>query len=201
MDSIINNEQKLTFSWYPGCIYNRHDNSYTVGEISRRGPGSKQILDPWTCPSVPSSLSFSIRFKNKDDLELFQEIKTMLHSLIDHEQMQIMTYSPQFMREQIVVKDKYREEVDQIIISNEIVKEKFRLLKLQLEELGCDHTNLKGPAYKTIPDEYYEWHEYYNSQKSGFTVYCHNETIFYKALNDSGILDKYFPEWYKAGNF
>lgn len=191
MELLLENEDKLQLSWHPGCCY--HNGRYDVGDVGRRGPSDP--CEPWVCPAIPSSLSFNIRFKNKEDIDLLNQL-----SLIKEDGIEVKIYNNCLKRERIKIKNDFKEKVDEITIRNEAVREKCDQLIGQLEELGCDCSDIY-PKLELIPLDWYEWQESTDATLASITVLCHDKTLFYQFLKEHGILDKYFPEWYKLGKF
>jgi len=198
MELLLENEDKLQLSWHPGCYY--YNGKYTLGDIGRRGPGvtDEDLKKPWVCQGVPSSISFNIRFKNKDDIDLFNKLLSIIKKL---EGIDVKFYDNCLKKEKIKIKDEFREKVDEIEERNKNVREKYLILIKQLEDLGCYLDSISGPKYEQISNDWYEWQESYDATMVSINVLCHDNTHFYLFLKEHGILDKYFPEWYKLGNF
>ena len=95
----------------------------------------------------------------------------------------------------------YQSPLTIIPLNSEKVEEKYSILVGQLEELGCYCSKLGKPTYQTIPDDWYEWREYIDTERFSISICCHNGTKFYQYLQSNGILDKYFPEEYKNWKF
>lgn len=199
MEILSENEDQLKLSWSPGCYFD--GNKYILGEIGRRGPDvtEEDLKKPWIYNELPSSLQFNIRFKNAEDIDLYYKIEEVIKNFKNTDQVNFKFVPPPLQKDRLELKDEYKEQVDTITKENEIIREKYLILIKQLNELGChcDHT----PTYKSIPDEWYNWVEYYDATKAGINICCHNKTEFYIFLKDNGMLDKYFPEWYRLGQF
>lgn len=204
MEILLKNEDKLILSWHPGCIYK--DGEYILGEIGRRGLGvtEEDLKKPWIYSGHPSSLQFNIRFKNIDDIELCRQIKDVLYKFDDSNSDNIKFIhdnEPKLVRENLGLKDEFRNEVDKITQENKLMEGKIQNLLLQLKMLGFTPNSDESPKYKIVPDEWYNWKEYYDATKAGISICCHNKTQIYIFLETNGLLDKYVPEWYKLGNF
>lgn len=196
MELLLENEDKLQLSWHPGCSY--RNGRYDVGAVGRREPGvtEEDLKKPWVCPNIPSSLSFNIRFKNKEDIDLFNQL-----SLIKEDGIEVKIYNHCLKRERIKIIDEFKEKVDEITIRNEAIRDKCDQLIEQLEELGCNCYDIYPTTLEQIPLDWYEWQESTDATEGSITVLCHDKTHFYRFLKEHGILDKYFPEWYKLGKF
>jgi hypothetical protein len=112
----------------------------------------------------------------------------------------IKTVHTTHIREKMGLQYRYESLVEQIEKDNDIIKEKYNVSIRQLEELGCNLVYITGPKYQVIPDHYYIWKEY-DDYGVPITVGCHEHTKLYKFLYSSGLLEKYFPKWYRDGNF
>ena len=196
MQVLIDREQDLIFSWSPGCMF--RDNKYIKGAIGRRGPGitDEDLKKPYVCSGPPSSLMFSIRCNNNN--VLYKEILDVLSNLKDKDQLEINIQLPRTTKRQIRLKEGFQSKADEINEKNNEAREKVSLLIEQLKQLGCNCDDLICPDYNIIPAEWYEWEE---DTYASVNVCCHNKTEFYKFLQEKGILDKYFPEWYRKGDF
>lgn len=192
MELLLENEDKLQLSWHPGCSY--HNGRYDVGAVGRIGPSDP--YEPWVCPAIPSSLSFNIRFKNKEDIDLFNQL-----SLIKEDGIEVKIYNHSFKKEKIKIKDEFIKKANEITIKNEAIRDKCDQLIEQLEELGCNCYDIYPTTLEQIPLDWYEWQESYDATLASITVLCHDKTHFYLFLKEHGILDKYFPEWYRLGKF
>jgi hypothetical protein len=202
MEIIADRESDLKLSWNPATIW-KGGSTYTSVIIGRMGPGGKV---PWKDPSLPNSLNFIIQFKNRDDIPLYQAISEMLDKLktVDDEILisgTNRTPNSFLVREKRNLKENYQTKATEIKRENDLLRNQISILVKQLEHLGCDCDDLRGPLYQTIPDDWYEWNEYIDVTKASISVCCHDQTKFYQYLRECGILDKYFPEWYRIGAF
>lgn len=212
MEILIDREADLIFSWHPGCMFqgiDQHGQSiYVLGEIGRRGPGVtdldiKKQIENWEKPSVPSSLQFNIRLKNKTDEQLYKEILEVLieHASNNSGQIKVTVNAPRKIREKGCVKEEFKDKLNEANQKNNEIREKFLSLINQLGVLGCMCDDLGQPRYEKILDEWFEWNEYIDASYGSFSICCHSETHFYKFMQEKGIFDKYFPEWYAKGEF
>jgi hypothetical protein len=197
MEILSENEDKLKLSWSPGCYFD--GDTYILGEIGRRGPGvtEEDLKKPWICSGLQSSLQFFIRFKNVGDIDLYYRIEEII--IKNTNQIDVKFVPPPLQKDRLELKDEYKEQFNIITKENETLREKYLNLVAQLKELGCDCNDTIN--YKSILKEWYNWVEYYDATKAGINICCHNKTEFYIYLKDNGMLDKYFPEWYKLGKF
>lgn len=67
-----------------------------------------------------------------------------------------------------------------------------------MDNFNCEIRDVYGPEYIPILDEWFEWDEYVD-YKTYFHICC--QTKFYKFLKEKGLLEKYFPKWYRNGEF
>jgi len=198
MEILLENEDRLNLSWDPGCYFD--GSKYTAGAIGRRGANTtdEDLKKPWICSNLPSALHFHIRFKNIEDIDLFKKIKDIINNTVDG-RVDIRVVYPKLQKNKFSLKDEYKEQVNIILEENEKMKQKYLDLIKQLNELGCECNDC--PSYKIIPNEWYNCEEYEDATKAGIDILCHDKTQIYIFLKENGILDKYFPEWYKLGNF
>lgn len=112
-----------------------------------------------------------------------------------------MPVAPCLRNEKTVLKDEYKKFAEEINKKNELIRAKYTILVNDLEDLGFDCDNLKGPTLQSVPDDWYISNTRVDTNKSGISVMCHSGTKFYKYLQEHGIFEKYFPEWYKKGSF
>lgn len=199
MEILSENEDKLKLSWSPGCYFD--GNKYILGEIGRRGPGATEedLKKPWIYNGLPASLQFFIRFKNVEDIDLYYKIEEVIRNFKNTALVNVKFRPPPLQKDRLELKDEYKEQVDTITKENEILKEKYLNLVGQLKELGCDCNDTVN--YKIIPKEWYNWVEYYDATRASINICCHDKTEFYIYLKNNGMLDKYFPEWYRLGQF
>lgn len=201
MQLLLDRGDELNMDWHPGCIYDGNGNYY-YGPVGRRGPGvtDEDLKNPFVVPSIPTCLQYTISLKN-NDAQLYKLIITALTDLKNSgDVIDVKMGGVRHVREKIKVKDECKEIVDKITLENNQLKDKFTSLADELDKLGCDTSDVGCPKYKLIPDEYFEWNEY-DDYKTCISVGCHNGTIFYKFLQKNGLLEKYFPQWYKDGKF
>lgn len=201
MEILLKKEDILKLSWSPGCYFD--GNNYVLGAIGRRGPGvtEEDLKIPWICKGVPSSLEFNIRFNNIGDIDLYNKIKDIIVDIKNTDKIDVKTTDPPLRKNKINIKNEYKDQIDKITEDNKVLNNKYLSIIKQLNDLGCDCYNLGEPIYQKIPNDWYEWEEYYDATGAGISVCCHSKTKFFSFLNENGILDKYFPEWYKLGKF
>ena len=228
MEIFVERENDLILSWHPGCIfmgmktYNSNvAPEYMIGEIGStgcRGPssvseymvgpigskGASDIKPEQTSPitDVPSSIKLHIGFKNKNDDNLYNSILEIVENLQKSgDQIQINKTGPRPRKDKIKIKDEFSDKYMELEERNLILKQKFLVLYNQLKELGCYLFDIGEPSYESIPYNWYEIKEYTDYSCCSIGVCCHDDTIFYKYLKEKGLLDKYFPEWYKNRKF
>jgi hypothetical protein len=198
MEIIIEHENDLELSWHPSCGW-IEGYTYVVGIR-----GATEKLGPNESPKPPNSLVFNIRFKNKNDVQLLKTIWGMLNELKTTDQITINSFgyhTEPLIKERGNLKAGYQNEISEMGKKNALIQEKYSILVGQLEELGCYCSKLGKPTYQTIPDDWYEWREYIDTERFSISICCHNGTKFYQYLQSNGILDKYFPEEYKNWKF
>ena len=228
MEIFIERENELNLSWHPGCMFmgmktssscysigeigstgcvgNTECNSkpeYIVGAIGSKGPScSEQPKEITPITKVPSSIKMSISFKNKNDSTLYETILNIVRDLQKSgDQIEINHTQPRLRRDKVKIKDKFHDEYEKMEERNSSIRQKFIALCTQLEELGCFVDDLGQPKYERVPENWYEINEYTDYSCCSIGVCCHDDTIFYKYLKEKGLLDKYFPEWYKNRQF
>lgn len=203
MDILIEREQDLCISWYPGCTFAGIDNNgratyNTFGVVRKNSDMTLKSLPKVF--NLPKHLILTIMFKNKTDIDLYERILKVIRDLERNDHITINTTEPVTIRERSYIKDGYELEVKNIINYNTEISEKFNVLIQQLKDIGCDCSNLY-PVLRTIPDEYYQWDEYKDVQNASINIYCYHETCFYKFLQENNLIEKYMPNWYTRGNF
>jgi hypothetical protein len=207
MEIIIDREADLILSWAPHAYW-IGGSTYDVGPIGRTGPVGMRGSDSLGPRNLPDSLIFYIRFKDETDLPLYLAIRKGLEVLKTYDEISINQLSyHNGNRKSYIIREKgnlypvYEKEVAKIEKENKLIEAKYLVLVDQLEELGCDCDDLKSPKYQTIPNDWYEWNESIDINRDSFNICCHKGTKFYQHLQKHGILNKYFPEWYRMGNF
>lgn len=207
MEIILQNENNLNISWHPGC-FKIQPGHYVVGPIGRTGhnPNSldnivsaSDVVLPNT--TIPDQLSISFSLKNNDK-DLYQSLVSLANNLKLDPELEIIINQPRLIHEKICAKPEYENKVRELEEANKIIDQKFCNLLSQLEELGCTTDDIGHPRYEIIPEEYYEWKHYYDYIPFfRIEIRCHKDTEFYKFMNKSGLLKKYFPQWYAEGKF
>lgn len=202
MDILFEMENDLLFSWHPGCKFmvTNKQPSYIVGPVGRIGPGVQMPVTKREITEIPNSLEFTIRFKNKDDNNLYLAIKNMLLLLQKNDPIEVKLQEPKLIKEKVKPMVDYVEKINLINDNNKKKTEKINELIDQLEKLGVDCDDISY-RLETIPDNWYENHQYTDATLASINICCHNDTKFYKTMKDKGILEKYFPQWYKRGDF
>lgn len=193
MEILLNNEDKLKLSWNPGCTFDGKTYYPPIGPMGM----TENFIKSNIPTEITAPLEFHISLRNNENVDLYQRIKAIIFDINKTDQISITVKVPQLIKNKLDIKDIYKEQVEKSINDNEIVKEKCLILINQLNELGCYTEDIEYPIFKTIPNEWYNWHEYIDYTKAVISVKCHNKTQFYIFLKEHGLLDKYIPEWYK----
>lgn len=199
MELLLERENDLVMTWHPGCFYS---NGYQYGPIGRIGPkpGPDEPQQDNTVITIPNSLAFSISMKNNDK-ELYDKLNNMLQQIKVNDNIDVnLDRGTTHKKEKLGVKPEHEINIKKINELNEYILDRYNQLTNELEQMGCDTNDLRGPKLEIIPNEYYEWNEY-DDYKVSYRIGCQNGTKFYKFLYEKGLLDKYFPEWYRKGEF
>ncbi len=174
MNILIENRNDLTFRCYPFCI--NSESGSNSNKDSQRNPISNYFV-------------FHIFFKvNQKDL--FDSISNFITELKNSgDQIQIIKNEPQLLKKKIKIKPEYQEKYDQTIKLNTQLRARFDFSCQQMEDLGCNcDWDPTSPALELIPDEYFDFEEYYGS--GHLEIKCHEETRFYRLLLENHFLDK-----------
>lgn len=203
---LIANEEKVRISWSPGCSYK--DGTYIIGLqglCGSIGPGAPAPV-PKPNLTVPDAISFTV---DDLDVELFNRLSDLLTQYTDHIYVSIR-YNPcreipRPLRVKHECQDKYKEYEEKcaaLRLEDSLKREESYQLLDRLAELGCSIHDINYPK-NDIPKPDSEWYEPTDNEVKmslgSISIACYNETKIYKALKNSGILDKYFPEWYRKG--
>lgn len=208
LSSIIDNTDKLSFNWHPGCLHLGGDR-YSSGEIGMRGPGVTnemiaKIKREWVKPKLPSTLVFYINFNNTATPELFNKIVEelkLLKALEGSEGEISIEVTPMRKVVETKLRDEYFEENRKKEEEQKIKDAKINALLNQLGDLNYEVTDFEKDAFVT-PNEWKEvTREYLDPKYARINVSCHFGTRFYKILHNEGILDSAYPEWYAKGKF
>jgi len=197
MELLLEKESDLTMSWHPGCIH-MGGNSYTVGALGSTGPGKSSEQPQWKPPIVSKSLQFTIGFKTIDT-DSYNKIVSAINELANTDPVKVNVSGIWNTKNKVKTKDSFVELEKEVIAQNEITRKKFEKLCDKIEAMGCYLDDVSPPKYMTLPEDCFEWETKVNF--GGISVCCHSETQFYKFLDSNGLLEKYFPEWYRTGNF
>lgn len=198
MDYLISRQEDFKLSWQPGCSFD--GKSYQCGPVGRKGPGCNctQMIQP---PVIPDAISFQIGFTDKSG-NLYQEILDELYSSVAPDNfIEIHSHGPTRVKHKKNFKPKYENMGNEIVRKNIEIHNRASDLIQELFLMGCEIERMSGPKLDKIPDEYYDIEEYLDYTHTWIHVHCHSGTKLYRFLNKHGILEKYFPEWYKLGKF
>lgn len=179
MEILIQKESDLDMSWFPGCQYDPYNKAYQIGPVGKIGPGSIFNNNDLTITTIPNCLVYKISLRN-NDVDLYNQIKELLESF-KTDNIDIKIPSPIYKNEKISTKPEYINNIIKIMEKNNMIEGQYNNLLNQLENLGCDISEISDPTYEQIPDEYFNWNEYYDYRVT-FDVCCHSETLFYKFL-------------------
>jgi hypothetical protein len=205
MEIITDREADLILSWNP-CASWRGGSTYMVGCMGECGAtgGPMRSHGPREEPGLPDALIFFISFKNKDDVQLYLTICDVLEKLKATDQISInqISYCPSNLKSYLVkekgnLKTGHETKLAEIEKQNKLIESKYVVLVNKLEKMGCYCKKLGFPTYQTLSDEWYEWKEYVDIDRAKFNICCHKGTKFYQHLKETGVLNKYFPEWYR----
>lgn len=207
MEVLVERQQDLKLSWHPGCGFHKKGlgkSTYYVGPIGRRGPNTTEedLKKEIKITEVPNSLVFYINFTNESK-DLYETILNELENLIKYgDDIEIKEKRGPYNRiERIKPKPEYEDKIKEITERNEKINKEYIELVDKLEQLGCCCDDISGPKYEKLIDEYYELKEYVDYNSAYIHVCCHKDTKLYNYLNQAGILEKYFPQWYRDGKF
>ena len=195
MATIVAYQDDLKITWHPGCSYG---NGYSVGAIGRRGPDTteedlnKEIRNT----EIPSCLALHITIPG-DVKHLYEVIFNELK--INYTGIEVITNPPRELRMNGKIKEEYQLQHDAIVERNSQIGKKYAELVTQLEDLGCDTSDLSGPKLEKIPDSFYDFTM--QNTDSFIEVRCHNATKFYEYLYSAGVLEKFYPQWYRDGKY
>ncbi|HSW76398.1 MAG TPA: hypothetical protein VLG50_05110 [Candidatus Saccharimonadales bacterium] len=138
----------------------------------------------------------SIGVKDKENINCFLSVSEALSRLKVSDGVGcegLCTYdqlSYYFLKKDIIdIKDEYKNEINKLNQKNEDIKTKFNHLVKQLENLGCYCDDLE-PKYESIPDEWYNYHTYYDLTRANIRIYYHQHSTFYEYLNSKGLFDR-----------
>ncbi len=210
MDILIEEEEHLILSWYPGCYFSGLNScgcpEYILGDIGRTGcsystfSSEPKVEQGWT-PKISSALQFTIKVKRIDGIELYDKVLSVIEKLQKTDQIKVDVTRPYVTRTKLEPKEEYKQLVEEMTESNAEIVTKYQSLVEKLEVLGCDCDDIGAPTLKSIPDEYYDWKIHTDATRGSINVCCHSGTEFYKFLNENNLLEKYMPEWYRKGDF
>jgi len=207
MDILLEHENDLDINWHPGCSRMGH-NTFSVGGIGRLGPGvsMEEARKPITITEVPKCLVVYISIKKSVDskkaIQLCDLLNECFNKLLEQgdgieiKGRQIIKSS----QKKIGVKMEFLDDYNKIAHENQKIRDKCNELIHQLESLGCAVNDASFPKLVQVPDEYYIY-ENVTEVNSRFDICCDSQTRFYQFLKDKGLLEKYFPEWYRNGCF
>jgi hypothetical protein len=211
VDVLISREKDIEYSWHPGCSYmgigtpigGLSHALYAVGAIGRRGPGvtEEDLKKSSNITEVPKCLALYIKIK-KDaggGDNLYLAILGSLGSLVGGgDPIQVIPSQTRQIKEKLAPKDEYKKQIAAIEAKNKSTIDGLNFLKRLISEVCLNAEDLL-PKLSSIPDEWYDWNEY--TDYPTIEVRCHSGTEFYKFMDKNSIFTKYFPEWYKNGNF
>lgn len=216
METLLNNQDKLTIRWNPGCAYmgagkyavgcigrighNQEENCCSVG---RTGPtGTTGPMENTTGSmentKIPDAIHLTITSTDKLTLDEFNKIceeleksgyESEIHKTLPREIVET-EIKPEYLE-----KYKTKEERESVI------QEKIDKNLDELIVLGCEGLDYYRKPF-TVPEEWKQvTNRYYDMKTAGIRVYCHKDTEIYKILLNSGILEKSFPEWYRKNMY
>lgn len=159
MEFFLTNEDKLDFSWHPGCSYigstvpgwsnyTSYPKKYSVGPIGRIGPGcpgpsAAEIAAMPPNTEVPSALQLTIRLK-ENNKELFDGLTSLLKEQegLPNNDIEVDYPKPKCTKTKLSVKLDHVQEVAYLMKKNKRA-EKIRKYVERLKKLGyhCDHSN------------------------------------------------------------
>ncbi len=203
MNILLENEDKLNLSWSPNCFY-IGNGKYSVGPIGRLGPGvDPDNIPPWISPKVEDieCLSFFIFIKECNPY-LYKQIKQAILGLED-ENIQIIYLDYRTIEEQVGVKEEYKETYKKCVLNNNRLDEEVERVLGELRKL-VHLVELDYSINGKLPISY-DWFIYEGkideTRAAGMEIRCVKGTKFYQFLQDNGLVEKYYPAWYKKGNF
>lgn len=170
--------------------------------IGRIGPKSdKPEAEPEPTPvSVPKCVAFSISMKNSDK-ELCERLMNLMEQVKSNDTIDVkIDKRITHKKEKLNVKPEYGAIVKAMEDKNTALEDRFYDLLEEFAKLDCRIDVISGPKYDIIPDNYYEWNEY-DDYKVSCRIGCQEGTKFYGFLQENGLLEKYFPEWYRKGEY
>jgi hypothetical protein len=194
MEILINREPDLELSWHPNCIFQGTD--YVISPIKSK---SLMVNDEEHDPTIPKTLQFHIGFKNKEDVNLYKDILEIINDIAKYDQIKVIKNEPKVTKEKVCLKKECKKQFTKTNKNNKKTKAKYDKLVNKMRDLGCRQFDF--PDYGDISNQWFEWKEYIDTTSASISVCCHSETHFYKFLQRNNMLEKYFPEWYKPGNF
>jgi len=203
METIINNQDQLRLHWSP-WYFHQGNGKYIPG-FPGRGPGDTdeivaQRKANWKKPDIPDDLAFDITLKY-NNAELFNKI---LQEITDISQtydkdLELVVIPPTPILSKKVKKEfvgldneNKRKDAERIYKANLLIEE--------LHRLNVD-VDIDWNRYVT-PDQWIDKSEdKLNYLNARIEIRCHKGTKFYQVMNENGIFDKYFPEFYAKGEF
>lgn len=217
MEFLTTHEDKLKFSWHPGCGYNGNGD-YFVGPVGRTGPcdcsdcscfksgtgacgpsptGAVGRSQTKPFEEIPSAVSLTISLKENDP-DLFRSFERLIDDLAQDKELKIMRRPRvRFIIDRTLPKEEHLMKIEKITKANATKEQMIGNLIAQLEVLGCDCDDIcYGRALEEIPKEYY-YNEGHDDYTDSLEICCHSGTALYRFLNEKGLLKKYYPEWYR----
>lgn len=163
--------------------------SYCCGPTGPKGPsGGTGMKGPRTWEEAEKLKACKkIEFKfGEGEREKYERTLKMITKMGQKEDLDVdAIYTPILVKEKIDIKPEYKELAEKIEQKNSEKRDKFYVLIEQLEQLGCDQSEIyTGPTYENIPDEYYNIREYYDYRSCYIRVTCHEDTETYRLLSD-----------------
>ena len=152
------------------------------------------------------SIALSIGFKNRNDMNLYENIRDILEKQCN---ISIKYIGDAKLKRKLEIKENKKGSLEELNRINYRIKEKYDELKYQLERILDDlalyaynvsDPNIGEPRYELIPDDWYDWEEYDGDLgEVWIQVCCHKETNMYKFLDEHGLLRRSRP-WLEEMN-
>ncbi|AYV86074.1 MAG: hypothetical protein Solivirus5_2 [Solivirus sp.] len=192
---ILQHESDLKISWTPGCYYKGEGrwSCGLAGMMGSIGPGApKRIPIPVT--KLPKSLMFIVKSQDEDLLKQIaskaSEEKTLKSaSVFSQKKIQLRP---------LRVKEERKEEYERISRENKEQDDAIIDQVHRLVDLGCSDIEYNVNR-KPFPSDLYEEFGEIKYDDARLDICCCEDTEIYIALKETGLLEKYFPVWYKNG--
>jgi hypothetical protein len=194
-----------------GCPFQTSNDRFQAKEKAERGIR--------TNTDIPTIISFSFKFKTFEYQDLYlTKVSELINSLSNN-----FTRIPSYYNDRFkikvnnplkVLKQVYKKDFEAIDRKNKedyevfkcICDKHYKKLRKELNETFdieiMDEDDMGQHLYhhrpeRKIPDEYYDT----IPQLSEISFICAKGDIIYDTLEKEGILNKYYPNWYKFGGY